>query len=394
MTDIFIQLDYRKRDLLETRAVFKLAGNPANPYSLTMNVLTVLGTRPEIIKLSPLLPLFDEEFNHTLVHTGQHYAFEMDQVFFEGLQLRDPDETLEVGSDDGLSQTAAIMTGLRTLIDKIRPELVVVQGDTNSTLAGALAAAKSGIRLAHIEAGCRSFNMTMPEEINRTLTDHCADLLFAPDEDAVGHLSREGITPEKVYLTGSTLADACHRNVQFIDKSDILSRLNIKPGGYLLATVHRAENTDDRSALLEIVKGLSELAKIIPVVFPIHPRTSKVMKKWGIDDGGIKVIDPVGYLDFLNLLSNARFALTDSGGVQEEAAAFDVPALILRDETEWMSYVRAGKNKLVGREAESIATTGQRLLEKPDDLEKMRLAHAPIPTGATAEIMRVLLAGL
>lgn len=358
---------------------------------MTMKVLTVLGTRPEIIKLSPLLPLLKETFDHKLAHTGQHYSIEMDRVFFDGLDLSDPEFTLEVGSVDGLTQTALIMERLKPVIDGFRPHLILVQGDTNSTLAGALAAVKSGIKVAHVEAGCRSFNPLMPEETNRIVADHVADVLFAPDKDAVRHLKREGIQGEKVFLTGSTLADACRRNLQFVEKSKILSDLEIRPDEYLVATIHRAENTNHKGALASIINGLNELSKWRPVVFPVHPRTRKALDDWQIKPvPGLIMIEPLGYLDFLSLLSNAMFALTDSGGVQEEAAAMDIPALILRDETEWMSYVRAGKNKLAGTESESIQQAGLELLDDPHVLEKMKNAKADTPTGASAAIVQVL----
>jgi UDP-N-acetylglucosamine 2-epimerase (non-hydrolysing) len=356
-----------------------------------MKVLTVLGTRPEIIKLSPLLPLLDESFDHKLAHTGQHYSITMDKIFFDGLSLRDPDFTLEVGSVDGLTQTAMIMDRLKPVLDGVKPDLVLVQGDTNSTLAGALAAVKSGIRLAHVEAGCRSFNRRMPEETNRIVADHISDILFAPDKDAVRHLRREGIADDQIFLTGSTLADACRRNLHYVEQSKILAEFSIRPQEYLVATVHRAENTNDEAALKNLVSGLNGLAKMLPVVFPVHPRTRQALTEWQITPSqGLILIEPVGYLDFLNLLSNAKFALTDSGGVQEEAAALDVPALILRDETEWMSYVRAGKNKLAGTESESIKQAGLELLENPRFLEKMKNAKANLPTGASATIIQIL----
>ncbi len=362
---------------------------------MTMKALTVLGTRPEIIKLAPLVPLLDKGFDHFLVHSGQHYAYEMDRVFFDGFELREPDETLEVGSRDGLTQTTMIMKRLKPVLDKVKPDLVIVQGDTNSTLAGALAGAKAGIRVAHVEAGCRSFNRLMPEEMNRVVADHTADFLFAPYENQAANLTREGIAGDKIYTTGSTLTDICLDHFNVIDQSDILERVGVGEREYVLVTIHRAENTDDREILRRLIASLNQLSDKIAIVFPIHPRTRKALHLGGIKrNDAVKIIDPLGYLDFLKLLSGARFVMTDSGGIQEEAPLFNVPGLILREETEWPNFIKSGKNRLVGRDPETIVSTAIELLEDSRVLDKMRDAEIDIPRGASLEISRVLQSGL
>lgn len=360
-----------------------------------MKILTVLGTRPEIIKLSPLLPLFDTSFEHKLVHTGQHYDFELDRIFFEGLTLRNPDIMLEVGSSDGLTQTAAIMDRLKPVIDAAQPDLIVVQGDTNSTLAGALAAVKSGVKLAHIEAGCRSFNRQMPEELNRVITDRVADILFAPFEDQAENLRKEGVDKERVFVTGSILTDVCFDHFDAIDQSDIQNRVGLKEREYIVVTIHRAENTDDLAILKQLIDSLNRFADDIDIVFPIHPRTRKAVNVSNIKNKPtLKIINPLGYVDFLKLLSGALFVMTDSGGVQEEAAILNVPGLILREETEWINYVKAGKNKLVGRDLNSVLEAAKELLQDTGRLVEMREADAYIPRGASQEIEKALRASL
>jgi UDP-N-acetylglucosamine 2-epimerase (non-hydrolysing) len=358
-----------------------------------MKVLTVLGTRPEIIKMSPLLPLFDQHFTHNLVHTGQHYAYHLDRIFFNELHLRTPDYTLEVGSADNLVQTASMMAKMDPVIKQEKPDLIVVQGDTNSTLAGALAAVKSGVYLAHIEAGCRSFNRDMPEEYNRVLTDHSSHILFAPHQDAVDQLKNEGVPEDSIFLTGNTLIDACMRNVGYSDASKILKRLRIDPGEYILVTIHRSETTDNAFVLKELITTLNSLADRIPIVFPIHPRTKKALHLENLElDPRMEVIDPVGYLDFLKLVKSAKFIMTDSGGIQEEAAGLHIPALILRDETEWMDFVRAGKNRIVGKKSDQILKEAIRLLDDPGELEKMKAAEVHLPVDASKKILDILTA--
>lgn len=356
-----------------------------------IKILTVLGTRPEIIKLSPLIPLFDENFHHILVHSGQHYSYKMDRIFFEELRLRHPDYTLEVGSSSHAEQTGKIMASLEPIIIQENPDLVVVQGDTNTTLSGALTTAKLNKNLAHVEAGCRSFNRNMPEEINRVVADHLSQILFAADQRSYDNLVAEGIAKDKIRLVGSTLTDACLRNKEYARDSKILSVLNLKPREYVVVTVHRAENTDNLAVLESIIEALNVLSSSRPIVFPVHPRTNETLNQNGIKlTRKVITVDPLGYIDFLKLLENSIIVMSDSGGIQEEAVVLDVPCAILRDETEWTRFVDAGKNIIVGtRTDEIIAKVGQ-LLDNHDELERMRSISTSLPTEASQSISREL----
>ena len=355
-----------------------------------MKVLTVLGTRPEIIKLSPLLPLLDEHFEHRLVHTGQHYSYEMDRIFFDELRIRDPDHHLDVGSGSHAAQTAAILAKLDPILERERPGLVIVQGDTNSTLAGALCAAKRQIPVAHVEAGCRSFNRAMPEELNRILTDHLSSFLFAIDEGDVKNLLTEGIPKEKIHLTGRTSSVACRRNLQLAQASPILGKHHLKPREFIVATVHRAENTDDQAQLREIMESLEEIASEMTVIVPLHPRTRKLLQEFKISLRNITVIEPLGYLDFLKLASEAYLLLSDSGGIQEEAVELNVPCLILRNETEHRAFVAAGKNLLVGTRKAGIVKKAQELIRNEEDVRRMRDLPFATEHDAPAKIIRIL----
>ena len=333
--------------------------------------LVVFGTRPEIIKLSPLFDVLHKDFNAKFVHTGQHYSYELDRIFFEDLHLRFPDYLLDVGSASHANQIANILLKLDKIILKEKPDFVLVQGDTNSTLAGGLMAGKSNILLAHLEAGCRSFNKSMPEEINRIVVDHLSDKLLAPDKDAYDNLIKEGIDKKKIDIVGSTSFDACSRNITLAKKSKILDLLNLDR--YVLVTVHRAENTDNLDNLASIVGALNELSQSIEIVFSVHPRTRKTLFENNIRlNKKIKAIEPVGYLDFLALEKNAQFIMTDSGGIQEEAAILSTPCLILRNETEWTRFVKAGKNLIVGVKKENILRVSKGLLNNPNNLKKLR----------------------
>jgi UDP-N-acetylglucosamine 2-epimerase len=351
-------------------------------------VLTLLGTRPEIIKLSPLIPLLSAQFNHVLVHSGQHYSYAMDARFFEELVLPTPQHALNVGSASHGEQLARMLSRLEPILVATTPDVVVVQGDTNTTLAGALAAAKLNIPVMHVEAGCRSFNRAMPEELNRVLVDHMATLLFAPDSAAVAHLAAEGISGERVQLVGSTAIDACERGAALALGSDVLERLELVAGDYLVLTLHRAENTEP-AVLPGILAALDELSKQQTIIFPLHPRTEAALRNQGLQlPPRIRSCPPLGYTDTLRLVGSAKALLTDSGGLQEEAAVLRTPALILRNETEWQEYVEAGLHTLVGNRRETILA-GAAALE-PARLAAARQRPLQLRHGAARQICEAI----
>jgi UDP-N-acetylglucosamine 2-epimerase len=328
-----------------------------------MKIIDIVGCRPQFIKVAAVLHAIDcynashrsSPINEILVHTGQHYDYEMSQVFFDELGLKSPDYHLGVGSGSHGYQTGEMLKRIEEVLIKEKPDMVMVYGDTNTTLAGALAAAKLHIPVAHVEAGLRSFNREMPEEINRVLTDHISDFLFCPTQTAVENLRREGIE-KGVYLVGDVMYDAVLLYLDLAEKkSEIMERLGLKPKSYALATVHRMENTDQPERLRAIFEGLERVAKEgLPVVLPLHPRTRKQLNALGIHPKEVQVLDPVSYLDMLVLEKNARVILTDSGGVQKEAFFFRVPCVTLREETEWVETVETGWNTLVGCDPERI----------------------------------------
>ncbi|HWQ14511.1 MAG TPA: UDP-N-acetylglucosamine 2-epimerase (non-hydrolyzing) [Roseiflexaceae bacterium] len=345
-------------------------------------VLTLMGTRPEIIKLSPLIPLLHSRFRHVLVHSGQHYSAEMDAVFFRELGLPAPDHTLAAGSASHGEQTARMLARLEPILLRERPDTVLVQGDTNTTLAGALCAAKLGIPVTHLEAGGRSFNRQMPEELNRVVVDHISALLLAADGIAERNLLAEGLPASQIRVIGSSAIDAVLHNRRHAETSTILERLELAPGGYLALTLHRSENTAPE-ALPGMLRALNELAERHTIVFPVHPRTAAAMRQQGLAlSPRIRACEPLGYLDTLKLVGGASALLTDSGGLQEEAAALGTPALIIRNETEWRYLVDAGMHVLVGNTYESILAGAARWL-RPDALAQLRAAEAPIVAGAS-----------
>ncbi len=336
-------------------------------------VITIAGTRPEWTKLSALIPLLDQEFNHILVHTGQHYSYNMDKIFFEELKIRPPDYSLDVGSGTQAEQVGKGMIEFEKILLKEKPDLVIVFADTNSPLIGSLVASKLHIPIAHIEAGCRSFNKLMPEEINRIVADHCSDLLFPPDKAAYKNLRKEGINKEKIFLTGRTVYDACLRTKELALQTDILKKLNLEKGNYVPLTIHRAENTNNLESLKMIVNAINSVSVNVKIVFPIHPRTKKLLQENNIKlSENILVIEPLGYLEFTNLLINAKYTMTDSGSIQEEAVIYDIPCLILRNETEWTEFIEKGKNLLVTTNYDAIITINNELLNNPSKLEEMK----------------------
>lgn len=326
-----------------------------------MKVITILGTRPEIIKLSPLINLLqDETIPNLIVHTGQHYDYTMDKVFFQELQLPEPAFQLDVGSLPREQQLALMQERIEPILRSEKPDLVIVQGDTNSTLAGARAAKSCGLLVMHIEAGCRSFNEQMPEEQNRKETDRLADFLMVPDADARKHLEDEeqkyGIKYKKMKDCGSTAYDATHRNLPLAQKllPGLLAELNVQHDQFILVTIHRAENTEEPN-FSHIFHALNKIAETEVIVFPLHPRTKKVLAEKNFPLAkNIRTTEPLPYFRFLALISSCRFCITDSGGVQEEAVAVGKSCLIPRNETEWMRPVNDGINILAGTTTEKI----------------------------------------
>jgi len=332
-------------------------------------ILIVLGTRPEIIKMSPVIrACSDNGLEYSVLHTGQHYSYAMDKIFFEQLDCAFPTYNLDVGSGNHGAQTAAILAGVEKILLKHPPGIVLVQGDTNTVCAGALAAAKLHIPVGHVEAGLRSFDRTMPEEINRIVADHISDQLYAPTEISRQNLLREGIAAEKITVTGNTVVDAVQQNIKIgHQKVHPLENLGLEPGGYFLVTAHRAENVDDSVRLGEILTGLRTVSDHfgLPVVFPMHPRTQKMVREFSLSTDGIRVIDPVGYLEFLLLESKAALILTDSGGVQEESCILSVPCVTLRENTERPETIDTGSNILAGTDPEKILLAAERMIGIP-----------------------------
>lgn len=321
-----------------------------------MRVATIIGARPQFIKCAPVSRELRQITQEVLVHTGQHYDDSMSGVFFRQLGLPEPDYHLGVGSGSHGEQTGEMLRKIEEILLKEAPDTVLVYGDTNSTLAGALAAAKLHLPVAHVEAGLRSFNRWMPEEINRVMTDHLSELLFCPTETAVENLRREGIT-KGVHLVGDVMYDALLDSAEGAKQtSTILDRLGLEPRRYLLATVHRAENTDQVPRLQGIMAAFQLLAESgRTIVFPVHPRTRKQIEKLSFDcPPRLLMIDPVSYLDMVLLEAMAQVVLTDSGGIQKEAYWLAVPCITLRDETEWIETVDSGWNRLVGTTSDRI----------------------------------------
>ena len=318
-----------------------------------MKIAIILGTRQEKIKMSPVIRECEkQDLDYFILHTGQHYTYNLDKIFFENLDLTAPKYNLDVGSGTHAEETGKMLIGLEKVLEKEKPDIVLVEGDTNTVLAGALAASKLHIKVGHVEAGLRSFDKRMPEEINRVLADNCSDLLFCPTETAVENLKREGINGDKIFVTGNTIVDAVYQNLEIAKrKVDILKELNLNPNEYFLITAHRQENVDVKGRLNGILDGL-ELVYCkfnLPIMYPIHPRTKKRLKDFGLEiPKGVELIEPLGFLEFLQLECNAKLVLTDSGGVQEETCMLKVPGVTLRDNTERPETLDGGSNVLVG----------------------------------------------
>lgn len=328
-----------------------------------MKIVTVLGARPQFIKAAPLSKTLRRKHEEIIVHTGQHYDYQMSDVFFEELGIPKPNYNLRVGSKQHGKQIGEMLVGVEDILLKEKPDWVLVYGDTNSTLAGALAASKLNIPIAHVEAGLRSYNRTMPEEINRILTDHMATLLFCPTNQAVKNLVREGII-EGVVRTGDVLADALFFYAKRVEHTGILKKFQYKSKSYILATIHRAENTNDPTRLEEIIEAFALIEG--QIVLPLHPRTKKFLQDLHITvSKNVKIIDPVGYLEMILLEKESQLILTDSGGIQKEAYLCKVPCVTMRDETEWVETVHTGWNTLVGANKEAIVTAVLKYRENP-----------------------------
>ncbi|MDX2042617.1 MAG: UDP-N-acetylglucosamine 2-epimerase (non-hydrolyzing) [Acidobacteriota bacterium] len=331
-----------------------------------MKILNVVGARPNFMKMAPIIAAIQrraQEVAQVLVHTGQHYDETMSASFFRDLQMPAPDINLEIGSGTHAEQTAMVMLALEPVLIAERPDWVVVGGDVNSTLAAALTAAKLGIKIAHVEAGLRSFDRAMPEEINRVLTDRISDLLLTPSKDADRNLLAEGIAPERIVCVGNVMIDSLFAQVERARQSTILADLNVSPRQFGVVTLHRPSNVDDAATLKNIFAALTAIAAELPIVFPIHPRTKARLAEFGIEaPPTLNLIEPLGYRDFLQLWSNARLVLTDSGGLQEETTALGIPCLTLRDNTERPITIEQGTNRLVGRELASIVAAAVEIL--------------------------------
>ncbi|MDI9393906.1 MAG: UDP-N-acetylglucosamine 2-epimerase (non-hydrolyzing) [Euryarchaeota archaeon] len=333
-----------------------------------MKLSIILGTRPEIIKMSPLIRECEKKsLDYFVLHTGQHYSYEMDKAFFDDLELPKPAYNLDAGSGSHAEQTGKIMQGIEKVLIEEKPDVVLVQGDTNTVLAGALAASKLHIKVGHVEAGLRSYDRSMPEEINRVVADHISDYLFAPTELSKQNLLKEGIDESKIFVTGNTIVDAVLQNLEISkQKVDVLNDLGLKSKEYFLLTSHRAENVDNREQLGKLLKGISTIQKeySLPVVFPIHPRTEKRIKDFGLSLEGIRTIKPAGFLEFLQLEANARLVFTDSGGVQEETCILGTPCVTLRDNTERPETLEAGSNILAGVEPDRIIQSAIKMMQE------------------------------
>lgn len=363
-----------------------------------VNVALILGARPQIIKSMPFIRLSneDKQVKLSIIHTGQHYNYEMTKVFFEEFSLLEPTINLEVGSGSHAQQTAKMMARLEPFLQKQKPDLVVVPGDTNSTLAGALTAAKLNIPVAHVEAGARSYDNRMPEEINRRLTDHCSTLLFTATENCSRNLLKEGISKNSVNLVGDTMYDVLLQQLPKAERTAILDQLNVKTKSYALLTLHRQENVDNLENLKRLLDAIVKLKKLV-VIFPLHPRTRKQLRSFNLytklkEQKHVKLIEPVSYLENISLIKNANLIMTDSGGMQKEAFWLKTPCITLRENTEWVETVQLGANYLLDSNTERIVKTAKEIIENEEELCK-KLEKLPNPFGdgrASQKILKII----
>ena len=361
-----------------------------------MKIATILGTRPEIIKMAPIIDeIAKRGIDQIVLHTGQHYDKEMSDNFFRDLEIPSPDYNIHVGSASHGKQTGLMMKGIEEVLVSEKPDIVLVQGDTNAVLAGALVASKLHIAVGHVEAGLRSFDMTMPEEINRRVADVASSMYFVPTVESAINLLAEGFSRRNLIITGNTVVDACFRHLEIAKKRGIeeesLSRLDIENMDNILTlTMHRAENVDDRKRVTSIIEALKELDQM-NIIFPIHPRTKNTLQEFGLFDEldsleHVHIIKPIGYLDFLQLTSASTLILTDSGGLQEEAITLDVPALTLRYNTERPETVTSGGNILVGSDKDAILEYVGRILSDEEFRDRMKNAPNPYGQGDSAKL--------
>jgi UDP-N-acetylglucosamine 2-epimerase (non-hydrolysing) len=334
-----------------------------------VKIVSVVGARPNLMKIAPLMAEMGRypDIQPILVHTGQHYDDNMSQAFFQDLNIPLPDFNLEVGSGTNTWQTAQVMLKLEPLLQKLAPDLVLTVGDVNSTLAAALVACKLGLPLAHVEAGLRSFDRAMPEEINRVLTDAVSDLLFTTERDAAGNLKSEGIPSQKIHFVGNVMIDTLLTHKERARSLGMPQRCGVAADDYALITLHRPSNVDVPEVLSHMVDVLTDIQKQLPVLFPVHPRTLKLLSANGLlkrvkSLPNIKILDPLGYLEFLGLMAQARLVLTDSGGIQEETTILGVPCLTLRENTERPATISEGTNELVGTSPNNIMSAVLRIL--------------------------------
>lgn len=355
-----------------------------------MKIAFIIGTRPEIIKMAPIIDLTQKRgIEYVLIHTGQHYDHEMSQKFFLDLEIVKPHYNIGVGSNSHGKQTAKMIEEIEKVLTKEKPDIVMVQGDTNAVLAGAIAASKLNLAVGHVEAGLRSFDRTMPEEINRKIADSCSTMYFVPTEESALNLAMESIDPHEIFITGNTVVDACIRHLKIAEEnSNLFKELDVD-GDILTLTMHRAENVDDPERLKNILDAIMELEDIT-VVFPVHPRTLKTLENFGYleqlqNSDHIKLTKPIGYLDFLLLLSKSKFVMTDSGGLQEEAITLNVPCITLRYNTERPETVTAGGNILVGSDKTKIIETIKKISNDKELYKKMQDAKNPYGEGNSSE---------